>query len=516
MIKENVKTLQDLVAESAVLYGDKAFLKEKKGKNVIETSFSQICERAKKIGSFVTEKANGNKIHCALIGATSSAYLTAYFGVSCSGNVIVPLDAQMKEADLCDHLRRSDAEILFFDKKFQPMLDAVKEGCPQVKTFVSLQEVDGETSIDSIIASYKPMEWQPLDPDSLAAILFTSGTTGLSKGVMLRHSNLIDNTMCQDNESTPDDVLLSVLPIHHVYCFTCDILLSLRYGTTVCVNDSMMHIAQNLKFFKPTIILLVPMIAETIYKKIKSAVEADPSLDINEVAKAVFGGNLRGIYSGGAYLNPKLAEVYRGFGIPIAQGYGMTECSPRISTGNLSDTNSESIGTIVNGCQVKVVDGEIWAKSPSVMAGYYKNPEATAEALTEDGWLRTGDLGFVDNTNHLYITGRKKNLIILSNGENVSPEELENKFSGLDWLAEILIYAEEGMITAEIYPNQEYLNENGIEKIEELFRAHVAEVNKTVSTAKAIRRMRIRDDEFAKTTSKKIKRMQETTGRLLD
>ena len=178
------------------------------------------------------------------------------------------------------------------------------------------------------------------------------------------------------------------------------------------------------------------------------------------------------------------------------------------------DTNSESIGTIVNGCQVKVVDGEIWAKSPSVMAGYYKNPEATAEALTEDGWLRTGDLGFVDNTNHLYITGRKKNLIILSNGENVSPEELENKFSGLDWLAEVLIYA--GMITAEIYPNQEYLNENGIEKIEELFRAHVAEVNKTVSTAKAIRRMRIRDDEFAKTTSKKIKRMQETTGRLLD
>ncbi len=516
MTKENIKTLQDLISKSAELYRDKAFLREKKGKDIIETSFIQLCERVKRVGSFVTEKAQGKAIHAALIGATSSAYLTAYFGVSCSGNVIVPLDAQMKEADLCDHLRRSDAEILFFDKKFQSMLDAVRKSCPQVKTFVSLQETDGETSLAQVLESYEPMEWKPIVPDSIAAILFTSGTTGLSKGVMLRHSNLIDNTMCQENESNPEDVLLSVLPIHHVYCFTCDILLGLRYGTTVCVNDSMMHIAQNLKFFKPTLMLLVPMIAETIYKKIKSAVDADPSLDINAVAKVIFGGNLRGIYSGGAYLNPKLAEAYRELGIPIAQGYGMTECSPRISTANLADTNSGSIGTIVNGCEVRIVDGEIWVKSPSVMAGYYKNPEATAEALTEDGWLRTGDLGYVDNTNHLYITGRKKNLIILSNGENVSPEELENKFSGLDWLSEVLVYAEDSMITAEIYPNQEYLEKNGAKKVEELFRNHVAEINKTVSTAKAVRRLRIRDVEFTKTTSKKIKREQEVVGTLLD
>lgn len=515
MIKENIKTLQDLLLKSAEIFGDRAFLKEKKGKNVIETSFRQLCERSKRVGSFLDEKFQGRKIHAALIGATSSAYLTAYFGTSCSGNVIVPLDAQMKEEDLCDHLRRSDAEAFFFDKKFSPMLNAVKENCPQVKVFVSLQELDGEINLAEILESYEPMEWNGLAPDSLAAILFTSGTTGLSKGVMLLHSNFIDNTMCQDNESTSEDVLLSVLPIHHVYCFTCDILLSLRYGVTVCVNDSMMHIAQNLKFFQPTIILLVPMIAETIYRKIKSAVDADPSLDINAVAKAVFGGKLRGIYSGGAYLNPKLAEAYHGFGVPIAQGYGMTECSPRISTAHLDDTNSGSIGTIVNGCEVKIVDGEIWAKSPSVMAGYYKNPEATAEALTEDGWLRTGDLGYVDSTRHLYITGRKKNLIILSNGENVSPEELENKFSGLDWLSEVLIYAEEGMITAEIYPNQEYLEANGADKVEELFRNHVQEINKTVSTAKSIRRMRIRDVEFDKTTSKKIKRDQKIIGTLL-
>lgn len=514
MDKSAVKTLQDLITESAKCYGDKTFLKEKIGKDIVETSFSQLCENSKRVGKFLTE-TQGKKVHASLIGATSSAYLTAYFGTACSGNVIVPLDAQMKEEDLCDHLRRSDSEVFFFDKKFVPMLDAVRKNCPMVKTFVSLQETEGETSLAQVLETYEPMEWTTIAPDSLAAILFTSGTTGLSKGVMLLHSNFIDNTMCQDNESDESDVLLSVLPIHHVYCFTCDILLSLRYGTQVCVNDSMMHIAQNLKLFKPTLILLVPMIAETIYRKIKAFTDAHPEANIKDVATATFGGRLKGIYSGGAYLNPTLSEAYRSFNIPIAQGYGMTECSPRISTAHLDDTNSESIGTIVNGCQVKIVDGEIWAKSPSVMAGYYKNPEATAESLTEDGWLKTGDLGYVDNTNHLYITGRKKNLIILSNGENVSPEELENKFSGLEWLSEVLVYAEDGQITAEIYPNQEFLANNSIDKVKELFVNHVAEINKTVSTPKAIRRMRIRDVEFNKTTSKKIKREQDIIGEII-
>lgn len=514
MDKSTVKTLQDLVVQSAECFGDKTFLKEKKGKNIIETSHRQLLEDSRKVGKFLAD-TQGRKVHAALIGATSGAYLTAYFGTACSGNVIVPLDAQMKEADLCDHLRRSDSEVFFFDKKFSSMLEAVRRECPQVKTFVSLQELDGEMSLTQVLESYEPMELPEVNSSDLAAILFTSGTTGLSKGVMLTHGNFIDNTMCQDNESTPEDVILSVLPVHHVYCFTCDILLSLRYGTEVCVNDSMMHIAQNLKLFKPTVVLLVPMIAETIFKKVKAAVENNPELDINEVIKATFGGRLKGIFSGGAYLNPALSTAYRNAGIPIAQGYGMTECSPRIATTTLDDKFPESIGKIVNGCEVKIVDGEIWAKSPSVMQGYYKNPEATAEALTPDGWLRTGDLGYIGEENHLYMTGRKKNLIILSNGENVSPEELENKFAGLDWLSEILVYAEDGTITAEVYPNQEFADSNGLDKVRELFTAHVQEVNKQVSTAKAIRRMRIRSVEFTKTTSKKIKREQDIKGDLV-
>lgn len=515
MDKTSVKTLQDLIAQSAACYGKKTFLVEKAGKENIKTSFSQLYENCRKLGSFLQIKSNGKRLHAAIIGLTSSAYLTAYFGTVSSGNIIIPLDAQLGEADLCDHLQRADAEILFFDARYAPMLPAVRKNCPAIHTYISLQEMPDILSITEVLAENKPMDWTPIPPASCAAILYTSGTTGKSKGVMLSHSNLIDNTMCQDNESTPEDVLLTVLPIHHVYCFTCDILLSLRYGTTVCVNDSMMRIAQNLKRFQPTLILLVPMIAETIYKKIQAAAEAKPEIPIRTIAQAVFGGKLRGIYSGGAYLNPKLIEGYRSLGIPIAQGYGMTECSPRISTGNLTDKSIGDIGTIVNGCEVKIVNGEIWAKSPSVMMGYYHNPEATEEVLTEDGWLKTGDLGYVDKKRHLFLTGRKKNLIILSNGENVSPEELENKFSGLDWLSEILIYAENGLITAEIFPNTEFLEAYGFEKVKQLFQEQVQEINKTVPSAKNIHCLRIRDSEFDKTTSKKIKRNQSHQGMIL-
>ena len=513
MDKATVKTLQELVIQAAREYGDKAFVREKNGNDDKDTSFSLLYENCRRLGTFLTERSGGGHIHAAVIGGTSAAYLTAYFGTAGSGNVIVPLDAQLAGEDLCDHLRRADVSVFFYDKRFAAQLPQIKEGCPDIKTYVSLQEDDAaEFALPDVIAEHEPMEWQPIDPKSLAAILYTSGTTGKSKGVMLSHSNLIDNTMCQDNESTPDDILLSVLPIHHVYCFTCDILLSLRYGCTVCVNDSMLRIPQNLKRFQPTIILLVPMIAETIYKKIMAGAQANPAIPAKAIAQDVFGGRLKGIYSGGAYLAPELAEGYRQLGIPISQGYGMTECSPRISTADWDDPSTGDVGTIVNGCEVKIVDGEIWAKSPSVMQGYYKNPEATAESLTEDGWLMTGDLGYVDEKQHLFITGRKKNLIILSNGENVSPEELENKFAGQDWLADVLVYAEDGVITAEALFSPEFVQSHSSEEAVSLFRSYVEQVNKTVTPAKTIHCLRVRNVDFDRTTSKKIKRQQAVKG----
>lgn len=510
MDKTKIKTLQDLIRESAAEYGDKIFLKEKKGKEISEKSFNQFYDDACRTAGYISSRRDGDTpVHAAVIGGSSYAWLVSYFGTVIGGNTAVPLDALLSCEDICDLLNRSDSDIFFYDGRYEKMIPVLKENCPGIKKFISFDK-----ELPEILENNSPAALPTVNPDALAAICYTSGTTGKSKGVMLLHSNLIDNAMCQDNESTPEDVVMSVLPIHHIYCFTCDILCSLRYGNELCFNDSMLHIAQNLTLFQPTIIMIVPMIAETIYKQIKAAAAAKPEIPMKAIAQSVFGGRLKTIYSGGAYLPPEVQKAYIDMGFQMAQGYGMTECSPRISTANRFDTECDGdVGVIVNGCQVKTVDGEILVKSPSVMAGYYKDEEATAEALTTDGWLRTGDLGYVDEKNRIFITGRKKNLIILSNGENVSPEELENKFAGIDFISEILVYSEDGVICAEIFPDSN-LNLSD-EDVEKLFCETVEKVNKTVPSSKSIHRLRIRDTEFDKTTSKKIIRNQSVQGRLV-
>ncbi|MBQ8613503.1 MAG: AMP-binding protein [Ruminiclostridium sp.] len=513
MNRDTVKSLRDLVERAAALYGNKTFVKEKAGKDIVEKSFNDMLNDSKRISNFLLSENDG-RIHAAVIGPTSYAYLISYFGTVSAGNVIVPLDAQLPCPDICELLQRADVSVFFYDSRYAPMLPAIKAACPAVKTYVCLQATDEGENVPAILAKYEPASALPeITPESLASIVYTSGTTGKSKGVMLSHGNFADNTFARDNECTTEDVTLTVLPIHHIYCFTCDVLLGLRYGATMCVNDSMMRIAMNLKLFRPTIILLVPMIAETILKQIKAAAAAKPEIPAPMIAQAVFGGRLKGIYSGGAYLAPEIMEEYAKLGIPMAQGYGMTECSPRISNSILGEENYGDVGVIVNRCEVKIEDGEICVNSPSVMQGYYKDPEETAKTII-DGWLHTGDLGYVDR-NRVFITGRKKNLIILSNGENVSPEELENKFAGKDMVAEVLVYAEEGFITAEILPNPEYFK--GAEKAEIVAKLNelIKEINTTVTSSKTIRRLRLRDKEFDKTTSKKIRRNQSEQGEIV-
>lgn len=514
MNKTTVKTLRDLYERAAALYGDGIFLKEKCGKDIVEKTFNDFKSDCHKLANYLLTEI-GEKFHAAVIGPTSYAYLVSYFGSVSTGNPIVPLDAQLPCPDLCELLQRADISVFFYDTKYTPMIDAIKSNCPDVKYYIPLQETEGSVSTEKIVSEYNEAETLPeINEDDLAAIVYTSGTTGKSKGVMLTHGNLIDNTMCCENESTPEETIMTVLPIHHVYCFTCDILLGLRYGTTICVNDSIMRIAMNLKLFQPTIILLVPMIAETILKQIKAASAAKPEIPPQMIAQAVFGGRLKGIYSGGAYLAPEIQSGYKELGIPISQGYGMTECSPRITSSLFTDESFGDVGTIVKGCEVKIEDGEIVVKSPSVMKGYYKDPDATAEVLTADGWLHTGDLGYVEN-NHVFITGRKKNLIILSNGENVSPEEIENKFAGKDMVAEVMVYAEEGFITAEIFPSAEYFAGKTSDEINAEISELIKVINTTVTSAKTIRKIRIRNEEFDKTTSKKIKRQQTKQGDLI-
>ncbi len=489
-----VKTIKDLVYYADERFQEETFSREIVKKNFQDKSYHQFRTDCDALGVWLQEQFPAQRIHAAVVGTTSYAYLTAWFGIQCGNHVSVPLDAANSTEKIADEINRSDSAVVFLDEKHAKDLENLKPLCPAVKYFIRLSDIAELTA--AYLGQAPAGEPEPTD---LAAILFTSGTTGLSKGVMLSHANLIDNTTCEPDLGYHGDKRMTVLPVHHVFCFTCDILCALWYGRILCINDSMMRIIRNLKLFQPTSVTFVPMIAASVLNRMHQMAETNP--DKIAVGKEVFGENFSVIYTGGAYLSPEIILGYREFGIEIAQGYGMTECSPRICTGVKGSTQLESVGRIVPRCQVKIAEGnEIWVKSPSVMMGYYHNPEETAKSLTADGWLKTGDLGYQDENGYLYLTGRKKNLIILSNGENVSPEEIENQFSYFLPVKEMVVYALEGAIAAEVFPNPEYESED----IQAEIQAKIDEVNMKFPPAKRIVKLILRETEFPKTASKKI------------
>ncbi len=493
-----VKTLKDLVNNAAEKFGDEVWVREYKKKDFVEHSYKQFKDDCDKVGAWLEDKFP-DRVHVAVTGLTSYEYLVAWFGIQASGNVSVPLDCANNAEKIADEINRSDSEVLFVDDKHENDLDTFKSLCPKVKYYVHIhKKTDNMLYLGDIISEYKEKTPSKSSSESdVTAILFTSGTTGLSKGVMLSNGNLIDNTTCEPDEGYHGFTRMTVLPVHHIFCFTCDILCSLWYGRTVCVNDSLMRIVKNLKIYRPTEVTFVPMIAGSILTRMNQL--AQNGADKIAIGKEVFGENFRVIYTGGAYLSPKIIEGYKEYGIPIAQGYGMTECSPRICTGVKDCPEPESVGRIVPRCEVKIVDSEIWVKSPSVMQGYYKNPEETAKSLTPDGWLMTGDLGY-QKDGYVFITGRKKNLIILANGENVSPEEIENQFAYFAPIKEIVVYDKDGIITAEVFPNPDYESTD----IKAEIQAKIDEVNDTFPPAKHIVNLVIREKEFEKTASRKI------------
>lgn len=495
----DVKTLKDLVYYADERFGEETFVIEYKKKQYIEHSYRQFRKDCDRLGAWIEDQFP-QRVHAAVIGLTSYEYLNAWFGIQCSGNVSVPLDNANNAEKIADEINRSDSEIVFLDKNHEKDLEAFKELCPKVKYYIHIHKpTEGMLYLGDILEEYKDKTpARSSKEEDLTAILFTSGTTGKSKGVMLSNGNLIDNTTCEPDLGYHGDKRMTVLPIHHVFCFTCDILCSLWYGRTLCVNDSLMRIIKNLKIFRPESVTFVPMISASILNRMKQL--AEESGDKIAVGKEVFGEDFGIIYSGGAYLSPEIIDGFKEFGIEIAQGYGMTECSPRICTGVKNCPAPRSVGEIVPGCEVRIVDGEIQVKSKSVMMGYYKNPEETAKSISEDGWLMTGDLGYKDDNGYLYITGRKKNLIILSNGENVSPEEIENQFAYYAPIKEIVVYDRDGLITAEVYPDPDY----ECDDIRAVIQEKIDQVNDTFPAAKQIVNLVIRDKEFEKTASKKI------------
>ncbi len=509
---QNTKTVYDLVQNAGRDHGNHVFLRYEENDVIFDVTYEEFAAQCRAIGAWAAEqdKKIGHKVKVGLLGSSSHHYLAVLLGVMGNGNTSVPLDIQMNVETFADCLNRSDVDILFYDWDHHVLVEGVKEKCPRVKEYISLQHGRHVPCSDNILKEYEGQSAEPqVSPEDLAMILFTSGTTGRGKGVMLSNGNLIDNTFCTTDEDHPErEVYLNVLPIHHVFCINGDVLIVMRYGGTLCLNRDMAKLAAHIQLFQPSVIRMVPMIAKTLYNRI-AIMSRQTGQPVGKVRSQVLGKQLHKIISGGGYLAPDLAANYRNLGISIAQGYGMSECSPKISAPDWNRPDKvASVGRIVDRCQVRIVDGEIQVKSPSVMMGYYKEPDKTAEAITEDGWLCTGDLGYVDEEGFLFLTGRKKNLIILSNGENVAPEQIENMFEDDRVIEDILVFGEDDMVTAEVYPNYKYIEVAGITDVQGVVSEIIKKHNEDLPTFKRIMNFRIRQTPFAKTSSKKIIRSQ--------
>lgn len=497
-------TIREIILLTEQRYGSEEAIRYKIGKNETESkTYTQLRQDSESFSRALADMGEqGN--HIAVIGMTSYAWITTFFGIVNGGSVAVPLDVSLPVDDLCELLDRADVTVLVLDEIRKDLAAVVKERCPKLKHLISMQQAEhGENAVSywKMIEEHRgAFDYDP-EPDKLCTIMYTSGTTGKSKGVMLTHRNLAENATCLDMKIPERTVIMTVLPIHHAYCLSMDILKGISLASVICINDSLIRVAKNIKLFKPEMILMVPLMIETMAKKLEEA----SMLPAKLVKNQVFGKQFHTICSGGAYLDPAYIDMFNKYGITILQGYGMTECSPVISTTVSWNIRRDSVGQLIPNCEAKTVDGELWVRGSSVMQGYYKMPEETDDTL-EDGWLKTGDLGYVDEEGFVYLTGRKKNLIITKNGENVSPEELENRLSTERIVQEVLVRENGGVIEAEIFPDFEYVKKKRVKDVREALQKIIDDYNGKAPAHKKIYSLKVRETEFEKTTSKKIKR----------
>ena len=523
-MEKTLVDLQDFVKTIAEKYGERDVYRYIVDGNVVNKSFKTFEWDINSVASWFVEKGWEGK-HIAIIGSSSYYWMTTFLGVACSGNVVIPIDRMLPDSEILNLLVLGDVDAVFVSEEFERLMPAISAADNQVKKIVRFAGITYQN-----ILMTKHRQLPPIDPDGLAEILFTSGTTGLSKGVMLSQRNIVANIneihkmdYAQNLKTTP--VVMSVLPIHHTFELTVDNLGVIYCGATVCINDRLENIVANLNRFKPAVILVVPAIAEVFYKKVMEGIANGKNRRkivlanrINRVLRFLkidarrllyksllkkFGGNLTNVIVGGAALRPEIAKTFDEFGVNMYQGYGLTECAPLISANYPKMNKFESVGKPVSYMDVKIEDGEILVKGPSVMLGYYQNPEATAEAFTEDGYFRTGDLGHFDEDGYLYITGRSKNLIILDNGKNIYPEELETYFMTIEGVKDVMVYESSGKIAAAFQPVD--INDKTVIKNIKL---KVKEINSAMPPYKRVVELNFVPRDFPKTTTMKIKRKE--------
>ena len=522
-MKTNLLDLQEYVHEIAAAYTNRDAYRYIVEEKVQNKTYSEFKNDIFAIASWMTRKGWTGK-HIAIIGSSSYLWVSSFLGITCSANVVVPIDKMLPADEILNLLVMGDVEAVFISEEFSHLVPRIEQADNTVTDIVRFESPSFAT-----VLSTEHTALPKIDPDALAEILFTSGTTGMSKGVMLSQRNIVAN-ICDIHRmdygrGIKHPVVMSVLPIHHTFELTVDNLGVIYCGATVCINDRLENIVANLNRFQPHVILVVPAIAEIFYKKVKEGISEGKAKRKVAFARRIcrilgafkidarrklyssllkkFGGNLHRVIVGGAALRPEIAEAFDEFGISIYQGYGLTECAPLISANYPGVNKFGSVGKTVSYMDVKIEDGEILVKGDGVMLGYYKNDQATRDAFTSDGWLCTGDLGYFDDEGYLYITGRSKNLIILDNGKNIYPEELEAHIAVIPGVKDVLVYENKGKLCVAIQPTD--INHQPLVKsIKQALKEH----NNKMPSYKRIVCCDFIARDFPKTTTLKIKRKE--------
>lgn len=553
--------LRDLVNYAAAQYGSGAayLYKEKVGGEYLPISFTRFREDVYSFGTALLDAGYRGK-HIAVIGENRYEWIVTYFAVACGLGVIVPLDKELPVQEIAALAGRADISAIVYSAKVGAKVrDALEgmEGIDRICMDLSEDE-DGVLSFaalkrrgESLRASGTDDYAQlPVAPDDFCTLIFTSGTTGLAKGVMLCHRNLAYDVSALYQYIELDrflerKVCLSILPMHHTFEFTASVLGSMHQGGTIAFCEGLKYITKNMEQAKVTYLIAVPLIFENMHSKIwKQAEKAGKADKMRKAIKMVnalshldrrvqrktarlfkdvhnaMGGCVRLFIVGGAACDPNVIRNYNAMGISMVQGYGMTECSPIISLNPDYACKPASVGLPLPGTEVYIDDpdsdgiGEIVCRSPAVMLGYYKDEEETAKVLSADGWLHTGDYGYIDRDGYVYITGRKKNVIVTKNGKNVFPEEVEYYLLKSPYIKEVVVRGEDDgdkdlAVTAEIFCDAAALKEAGDpsgEDLRALIKKEIDKANDMMPLYKRVKRFTLRDTEFAKTTTQKIKR----------
>lgn len=555
-----ITDIKDMINSSAEIYQNKAaYLVKNSMREYEEISFLTAKKNMDELGTALLNLGlKGEKI--AVIGENRYEWAISYLAVICGTGIVVPLDRMLPENEIESCIKRGEVTAVIYSDRVKDEIMNISERLDNVKYFIGMdlkEEFGKFKSLELLLNRGRTLLEEgnrefldaEINVNEVAEILFTSGTTSESKAVMLSHNNLAFNIMNQCSMLYIDDkdIFLSILPIHHVYECVCGFLTPYYRGCTVAYCEGLKYIQKNMQEAKASIVLGVPLIFETMYRKIWKGIEKQGKEKLvksmikltnalgpvgkkmkKKVFKSIydqFGGNVHLFIAGAAAINPEVSKGFRDLGIFALQGYGLSECAPIVALNTDSLSKDDAAGYPLFNTEVKIVDknkegiGEIAVKGEHVMLGYYKNEEATKEVM-KGGYFHTGDLGYLDEDGYVHITGRKKNVIITKNGKNVYPEEIEGLINDLPYVKECMVYGkkEKGDITlsVQVLPELDKLKEEkgdiSTEEIKKLIWSDIKKINEGLVQYKRIKNLEIREKDFEKTTTMKIKRYKENVN----